>query len=233
MLKIAVAAMMVAAVASVLAFPVPKLDHLRHPKAAAAGGKILVQRCATLACGTPCNTIIEIPTEQCHPDEHGQFFNRGEILHVNNNPPVRTCFRETIYDNKGGLACQGPVIASAPRECGQCYPEPFPLGTFLKFSGCGTANFSVSRGCDFGCNNCDVQIPLVENQCITMPHHTKYLDFAFMNGVSFPCGGSGWQEIIADHFISPVCDFQPDFVNRQWASICYTEHNQGIQYVVA
>jgi len=220
MLKLAVVVLVVAA-ASVLAAPLHRLK--------SGAGMIAFQRCANPDCTGTCNTTMLFQENQCHPDQH--FLSHGEIMRCVNSPASASCFRETIYDDASGAGCTGSVVFSAPRECNQCVPEPLSLGKFLIYQGCGTVNFTVSRGCDWGCKNCDVTLPLQSQVCTRFPHIPFLQKFAFEIGTEFSCGGSGWQEVTQEHFMSPVCDGFPDFVDRVFVGLCYQQHGFGFQFL--
>ena len=212
------------AVTLVLAKP-PTLSTVRD------GRNVQVQRCKGADCSGTCDTIVEFKAGQCHNDR--RIFSRGEILRCNSVPAKRKCFRENVHDNRRQEGCQGRLVESNPRECGVCTQDVFPLGTFMKFTGCGTPNMTVSRDCDWGCRNCGVQFPVSPNKCMIFRQHSKFMDFAFQNGPEFDCGGSGWTEIQADHFSSPVCDGQPDFTDSVLVDMCYSQFGHGMKFTCA
>lgn len=220
------ATVVVLAAASVLATP-PALHSM---KSVQGFSKVQIQRCANTGCTTGCETIVEFPLNKCHPSFRA--FSHGEILRVAAYPAKRECFRETMYISKNGEGCKGKLEQSAPREIGQCVQDVFPPGRFSIFTGNKTS-LTMQRDCDFGCKNCGLEVPVTYNQCIDPSFNPKFKDVAFENGAPFPCGGSGWDEIIADHFEFPTCDGMPDFVNSQWADMCYVFHGHGHKFVLA
>lgn len=232
MMKIVIAAVIVviATAASVLASP-PLLHSARKAVDGKLGGfrAVQVQRCANIGCTTGCNTVVEFPLYQCHNEMRA--FSHGEILRVAAVSAQRVCFRENMYISKNGEGCKGKLEQSAPREIGQCVQDVFPPGRFSIFRGNGSSMI-MARDCDFGCRNCGMEIPVGFNQCILPTQNPKFADVAFENGNAFTCGGSGWDEIIADHFEFPTCDGQPDYVNSQWAGMCYVFFGVGHKFVL-
>jgi hypothetical protein len=196
--------------------------------AAASAKNVRVLRCDDTSCQKNCSVVVEFVADQCHPDERGRFWSRGEILRPRGIGASRLCFREDAFDARGDEGCSGPLLASEPRECNVCVPEVHPYTSkYKRYSGCGTSNFSVSRGCDFGCNSCDVTIPLPDGQCLTQG------DIAFKIQPFFSCGGAGWDEIQAEHFFSAQCDYEPDFVNSVFENLCYVDRGRGFYYDTA
>ena len=188
---------------------------------------IQLQRCSTADCSSGCQTIMEYKPNQCHSDRRS--IDHGEMLECSSTSATRQCFYETVFDNRGGQGCKGPVVEAAPRECGVCTQDVFPLGTFMKFSGCGTPNMTVQRDCDYGCNNCNVMFPINQDQCTIHKFHSKFRDFAFLVGAGFSCGANG--DIKADHFFSPVCDGEPNFRDKVLTGLCYTMFGHGHKFL--
>jgi hypothetical protein len=185
-------------------------------------GKIQLQRCQTNDCSGTCTPVVEFQTGVCHPQM--RLFDHGEIFSIAAFSKSRTCFRESIYDTKGGAQCiQSSVVQSAPQECGVCREDPLRPFTFRKFSGCGGTgvNLTVSLGCDENCQQCEVMIPVPSGQCNTFPNHHFLKDFSFENGAPFECGGSGWQEFTRKQFFSNDCYGEPNAVDSVFADMCY------------
>lgn len=190
---------------------------MRLPRA--NGQDISVQRCRDANCTTGCRTVVEFKGDECHTS--GVVFKHGEQLHCA-KAPQRNCFRETLFNAAGGVGCNGNVIVSAPRECGVCTEDPF--GKFFKYTGCGTSQMAVSRGCDFGCYNCEVEIPIQENTCV---QHKGLVDLALFVSEPKSCAA----DIRADHFRSPLCDGLPEFEHTVFTNECYSFFGVGHKFV--
>jgi hypothetical protein len=207
--------LVVAAVASVV------LAHIEHPPKLRAGGRdIEVTRCRSQNCTGSCAVVMEFKGDQCHASP-GRF-PHGEMLHCA-AAPRKQCFRESFYDGANNAGCNGRLLYSAPRECDVCFEEIFGSGKFMKYSGCGTNAFTVSRGCEFGCHNCDFIHPVRENACDRLPGPMPFDIF-----VTNPTACDA--DITADHFFSPLCDGQPDFSHTVFDNQCYMMLQESVMF---
>ena len=219
MLKfLAVLAILATSVASALVVDVPKL----HSAGRVGDSRLIqVQTCNSSDC-TGCSTIMEFQPDKCHSNM--RFLDHGEILRCQPAPIKKQCFTESVFDNhlhSGAVCPTTALLQSAPRECDVCsqdiFGDPFK---FFKYTGCdGTSSATVTlyRGCDWGCNNCDIIVPLKFGQCVETPAHPFFRDFTFQISNQGSCSG----DIRADHFFSPLCDGEPNFIDTMFTDRCY------------
>jgi len=224
-ISLAIVAIVVAATVEA-SFPLHQAKNAIHNNKAHArmGQDITVSRCSSPNCTAgSCNPVVEFKGDQCH--ESPGIFKHGEILRCK-AAPKKQCFRETLYNDMTNDKCTGNIVASAPRECDVC-TEEFFSGKFFMYQGCGTNNFNVSHGCDYGCNNCDVTIPIQENVCVV--HKGIIFKWAFMVSSPKACDA----DISADHFRDPFCDGQPDFKHSVFTGECYNMMGVGHMFSCA
>lgn len=193
------------------------------PRLSSSGGSIVsLQRCNTTDCLTSsCETIIEFQAGKCHPPVRRGLFDQGEILSCLSIPTKKLCFTESVFDNhlhtSPPSCAASSLFESAPRELDTCTQDIFgdPL-KFFKYSQNGNG-VTMYRGCDYGCNNCEILIPLAWNECKDIPEHAFFRDWTFQVATPSECTAP----IRRDTFRFDGCDGEPISVENVFTDRCY------------
>ena len=180
---------------------------------------IILQRCDATC--TTCHETIELQAGVCHAE--GIIFKHGAYMKCKDAPAKKPCIKERLWFKQGGgAACTGSPTMEGHRECDKCF-ESFD-GKWSKITGCHTANMTAHRGCDFGCDNCNIAFPLNANTC-----HQPMPDLAME--VSYPTNCDS--KIDAFHFFSPFCAGEPDFEFAVFDNECYVAMGTGHKFACA